>query len=301
MQRFFQLETVIRRAPLGMRFVDIIRDVTVSDTLLVQAWQKGTPGLKQTALASPVAGVYGFRSLPGLARYEAGERPASDWCGPSSDAPPPDDWASSGTLYGWVNAAEGAAKANFIVTVRDLQGRFLPEMLFLCLPRESLLEVPLFSSPARPPLAGFGVIRGQLVRQDGEQVGNPAGWARVTAVIGDRAYEAVADARGIFVIFVPYARFPALQNGGFPQGSEGIAQLVWNVTIQVSYQPTQLIFVPGVEQPDMRSIIEQGRANVFQQAGQALSELNTQLPFGRDLIITTEGQKSLLFIDPALP
>jgi hypothetical protein len=83
MQRFLQLETVIRRAPLGMRFVDIIRDVTVSDSLLVQAWQYGTTGLKQIALTSPVSGVYGFRSLPGLARYEVGERPASDWCGPS--------------------------------------------------------------------------------------------------------------------------------------------------------------------------------------------------------------------------
>ena len=301
MQRFFQLETVIRRAPLGMRFVDIIRDVTVSDALLVQAWQKGVTGSKQTAIASPLSGVYGFRSLPGLARYEVGERPASYWCGPSSDAPQPDDWASSGTLYGWVNAAEGAAKANFVVTVRDLQGRFLPGMLFLCLPRESLLEVPLFSSPARSSLAGFGVIRGQLVWHDSEHVEKPAGWARVTAILGDRMYEAVADARGMFVIFVPYARFPALQNGGFPQGGEYIAQLVWDVTIQVSYQPTQLIFVPGVEQPDMRSIIEQGRANVYQQADQSSSELNTKLPFGRDLVITTEGQKSLLFVDPALP
>lgn len=301
MQRFFLLERVIRRAPLGMRFVDIIRDVTVSDSLLVQAWQKGTNGPKQAALVSPISGVHGFRSLPGLARYEVGERPASDWCAPADNAQPPDDWASSGALYGWVNAAEGAAKANFIVRVQDLQGRFLPEMLFLCLPRESLLEVPLFSSPAREPLAGFGVIRGQLVRHDGAQAGQPAGWARITAILGDHTYEGIADARGMFVVFVPYARFPALQNGGAGPGGEYVARLTWDVTIQVSYQPSQLIFVPGVEPPDMRSIIEQGRAKVYQQAGQASDELSTQLPFGRDLVVTTEGQQSLLFIDPALP
>ncbi|MFL5588088.1 MAG: hypothetical protein ACJ8DI_10585 [Ktedonobacteraceae bacterium] len=301
MQRFFQLERVIRRAPLGMRFVDIIRDVTVSDSLLVQAWQKSTSGPKQTALVSPISGVHGFRSLPDLTSYETGERPASDWCASPGDATPPDDWASSGALNGWVNAAEGATKANFIVTVQDLQGRFLPELLFLCLPREALLEVPLFSSPARTPLAGFGVIRGQLIRNDGAQAGQSAGWARITAILGDHIYEAIADARGIFVVFVPYARFPALQNGGAGPGGEYVAQLTWDVTIQVSYQPTQLISVPGVEQPDMRSIIEQERAKVYQQVDQPLSELKTKLPFGRDLVVTTGGQKSLLFVDPALP
>ena len=310
MQRFFQLETVIRRAPLGMRFVDIIRDVTVNDALLVQAWQKGTIGPKQTALASPLSGVYGFRSLPGLARYEVGERPASYWCGSTIDVPPPDDWASSGMLSSWVNAAEGAARANFIVTVRDLQERFLPGMLFLCLPRESLLEVPLISSPARPPLAGFGVIRGQLVWLDSEHSEKPAGWARVTVILSDHTYEAIADARGMFVVFVPYARFPELQNGGAGPGSEYLDRLTWDVTIQISYQPSQLMFVPQVElpnkelfcgPPDMRSIIEQGRAKVYQKAGQTSDELGVQLPFGRDLVVTTEGQRSLLLIDPALP
>lgn len=307
MQRFKLLETVIRRAPLAMRFVDIVRDVTVNDSLLVQAWQKGVADSvarsRQMALVSPLSGVYGFRSLPGLARFEAGIGEASDWYGPQPDAPAPDDWASSGALYGWANTAEGVAIANFVITVEDLQERFLPEMLFLYLPREHLLEVPLISGPARPPLAGFGVIRGQLARHDSPQMDQPlaAGWATVTAILDGRSYESVADARGIFVIFVPYARFPALQNGGSQQGGDYIARLVWDVTIQVSYQPSQLIFVPSVEQPDMRSIITQGRAGIYQQADHPASEFNAQLPFGKDLVVTTEGQQSLLFVDPALP
>ncbi len=315
MQSFKRLETVIRRAPLAMRFVDIIRDVTVNDSLIVQAWQKDAtggasgqaasrlPSSKQTALVSPLSGVYGFRSLPGLARYENGEGQASDWCGSPADGSSPDDWASSGALYGWANAAENAAKANFIITVDDTHGRFLPVMLFLCLPREHLLEVPLISSPARSPLAGFGVIRGQLAKHDSPQLDQPlpAGWATVTALLGNRVYESVADARGIFVIFVPYARFPALQNGASQQGGDYIAQLTWDVTIQVNYQPSQLTFVSGVEQPDMRSIISQGTAGVYQQADHPASELYAQLPFGRDLVVTTEGQKSVLFVEPALP
>src|SRR5215469_11397457 len=169
-------------------------------------------------------------------------------------------------------------------------------MLFLYLPREHLLEVPLMSSPARPPLVGFGVIRGQLARHDSTQMDQPlpAAWATITATLDGRNYESVADARGIFVIFVPYARFPALQNSGSPQGGDYMAQLVWDVTIQVSYQPSQLIFVPGVEQPDMRSIITQGGAGVYQQADHPASEFNAQLPFGKDLVVTTEGQQSLL-------
>lgn len=307
MQRFKQLETVVRRAPLALRFVDIIRDVTVNDSLLVQAWQKGAAGSvarsKQTALASPLSGVYGFRSLPGLAGFETGAGKASDWFGPQPDALPPDDWASSGAFYGWADAAENVAKANFVITVEDRQGRFLPGMLFLFLPRQHLLEVPLMSSPARPPLVGFGVIRGQIARHDSPQMDRPlaAGWATITAILDGRNYESVADARGIFVLFVPYARFPALQNGGSQQGGDYITQLVWGVTIQISYQPSQLIFVPGVEQPDMRSIITQGRAGVYQQAGNSASEFHAQLPFGRELVVTTEGQQSLLFVDPALP
>src|SRR5712691_4793341 len=119
MLRYFKLETVTRRAPLGIRFVDIVREVGVNDSLVVQTWQKGTVGPKQTALASPLSGVYGFRTLPGLGRFEVGERPASDWCGSAPDTLSPDDLRVSGAVYSWVNADENAAKANFIVSVED--------------------------------------------------------------------------------------------------------------------------------------------------------------------------------------
>ena len=91
MQRFFQLERVIRRAPLGMRFVDIIRDVTVSDSLLVQAWQKSTSGPKQTALVSPISGVHGFRSQCGHGIQSP--------CGSENRCGQPENRATS--LAGW--------------------------------------------------------------------------------------------------------------------------------------------------------------------------------------------------------
>jgi hypothetical protein len=296
MLSFLKLETVTRRAPLGIRFVDIVREVGISDSLVVQAWQKGTSGPKLTALASPLSGVYGFRTLPGLGDFEVGRRPASDWCGPAPDTSPPSDIRASGAIYGWVTADEYEAKANFIVTVEDRLGRFLPQSLSMCLPKEKLIEVPLFSSPARPVLPGLGIIRGELATP----AGIPAGWGLVTAILGDRNYVTEADARGMFVIFVPYARFPVLQNGGFPQGNVLIDQLAWDVTIQVAYEPSKQLFIAGVAAPDSLSILQQGSATVYGQVGTPLVELQTKIYFGQELVVRT-GDLSQLLIDPALP
>jgi hypothetical protein len=186
-----------------------------------------------------------------------------------------------------------------VITVEDLQERFLPQLLLLCLPREQLLEVPLFSSPAREPLIGWGAIRGQLVMFDGTQIGAGASWAVITAQISGRSYVTVADARGIFLIFVPYARFPAPQPGAALQGTAPVEQISWDVTIQVAYQSTKQVFLLGVVPADIQSIIEQSPAKIYQTLGQAVDVLHAQLPFGRDLLLTTTGQPSRLLIDSA--
>jgi hypothetical protein len=301
MQHFFKLEAVTRRAPLGLRFLDMVRAVSVNDALVVTAWQLGTSGPKWTAIPSPLSGVYGFRALPGLERFEVGERPASDWCGSPPDASPPDDLTSSGVLRDWLSADENVPKANFIVTVEDRMNRYQPQLLLMCLPKERLIEVPLFSSPARQPPAGLGVVHGELITHPGSQPTKPASWALVTAILDGHSYVAVADARGMFVLFVPYASaLPPLVDGQFPHGSSAIDQLTWSITIQVSFQPSKQRFVPGVEPPDILSIMEQGSAHVSAQVGELLPELTTVIRFGKDLVVATEGQ-SELFIDPTLP
>lgn len=301
MQHFFELEAVTRRAPLGLRFIDMVRAVSVNDALVVTTWQIGTSGPKQTAITSPLSGVYGFRTLPGLRRFEVGERPASDWCGSPPDASPPDDLTSSGVLRDWLSADENASKANFIVTVEDRMDRFQPQLLLMCLPKEHLIEVPLFSSPSRQAPAGLGVVYGELVTHPGPLPTQPASWSLVTATLDGHTYVAVADARGMFVLFVPYASaLPPLVDGQFPHGSSTIDQLSWSITIQVSYQPSKQRFVPGVEPPDILSIMEQGSTNVYAQVSAPLPELATVIRFGRDLRVATEGQAEL-YVDPALP
>jgi hypothetical protein len=301
-QRFFKLETVIRRAPLGMRFLDLVRGVSVTDGLVVSAWRIGTSGPRQIAFTSPLSGVYGFRTLPGFRPFEVGERPASDWCASPPDVgePTADELTSLDTLQGLLRAEESPPTgANFIVYVEDRQGRFLPQVMLMCLPKERLVEVPLFSSPARLAPAGLGVVRGELAIQ-GSQPLKPASWALVAASLDSHTYVGVADARGMFILFVPYASALPPLEGSPPHGSGNIDQLTWPLTISVFYQPSRQQFVPDLDPPDILSILEQGRATVYDRVGVAGPNLVRSIRFGADLVVATVGQ-SQLFVDPAPP
>jgi hypothetical protein len=306
MQRFVLLEKVTRRAPLGLRFLDLAREVSVTDGLVVTAWQTGTNNPKYIAMRSPLSGIYGFRSLPGLRQFEVAERPASDWCGPSSPPasppalPTPEELTNLNTLQALLSSEENTAKSNFVIYVNDQMERFLPQLLLMCLPKEELIEVPLFSSPARPALVGFGAVRGEVAEQ-GTQPPRPASWALVTVSPDDgvTTYVAVADARGMFTLYTPYASaLPPLQ-GSPPHGSGTIDQLSWQLTIQVFYQPSTQVFIAGIDPPDTLSILEQGRANVYDQSNTPGSSLLRSISFGGDVVVATSGHSQLL-VDPAL-
>src|SRR3954447_20197525 len=86
---FVQLESVVRRTPLGLRFLDLARGLGVTEGLSVTAYPAGEPGLRGAALRSPMSGVYGFRALPGLRRYEQDLAPATDWCPTPTDGGTP--------------------------------------------------------------------------------------------------------------------------------------------------------------------------------------------------------------------
>jgi hypothetical protein len=299
---FLQLETLIRRAPLGLRFLDLARGLPVSDGLSVAAWPIGAPSLRRWATASPLSGIYGFRGLPGLRRYEDGEAPASDWC-PSPAAggtPSPDELVELSQLKALVTANADGSTANFAVTVEDRLGRFLPQLLLMCLPKEQLVEVPLFSAPARPPLPGAGLVRGELWDRPADA---PARWALVTvSPDANTSYVTVADGRGMFALFVPYASaLPALSNG---QGSAALDQLTWPLSIQVLYQPSKQRRLADVSHPDappdVRSILEQAAATMRDGAAAdaPVATISRPISFGADLIVKTGGQSRLL-VEPA--
>lgn len=278
-----RLESIVRRAPLGLRFLDLTRGMPVTDGIEVRAWPVAGTGPGFPAVRSPLSGIYGFRSLPGFRLFETGERPASDWCDPAAGSPP------------------GDTAPNFVVSVEDRHQRFLPQALRLCLPRERLMEVPLFSAPARAPLPGLAVLRGELWDRTNAR---PAGWAMVTASTDEAAtYVGLADARGMVTLFVPYASaLPPLQ-GSPPHGSGDVDQLTWPLVIQVFYQPAQQQAVPGLDWPETRSVLEQDRAEVYDTAMVHGPSITRSLRFGQDLVIATEGlgppHPSRLLVDPA--
>jgi hypothetical protein len=312
MAQFVALETVTWRGPLGIRFLDLARGVPVSDGLEVRTWQldgarvPSGAGPGQIAQQSPLSGIYGFRALPGLRLFETGERPSSDWCAspPLTSPPTADELLDLGTLRTLAQTDAGGPGANFVVTVADRFGRFLPQLLLLCLPKDRLIEVPLFSSPARPAPSGLGAVRGEVWDAG---AGSPAGWALVTASAdGVVTYATVADARGMFVLFLPYASaLPALQ-GSPPHGSGAIDQLTWLLTIQVYYEPGNQRSLDGIPPsgapaglpPDTRSLLQQGAAAVFDQPGVSGPSVARLIRFGDDLVVSTIGGPRLL-VNPA--
>jgi hypothetical protein len=292
-------ERVIRRAPLGLRFLDLARGTPVTHALSVTARPVGATRPVVLAERSPLSGIFGFRALPGLRAYEVGERPATDWCGSPPDVGPTplDALAEPDTLRELVGAGAPVSPVNFAVRVVDRLGRFLGLSLALCLPRERLLEAPLFSAPSRPVLPGQGVVRGQIVRRAG---GGPASWAFVTAGTEDGTYAAVADARGMFVLFVPYASALPPLLGSPPHGTGPIDQLTWPLIVQVFYEPAVQRPVPGLgaeDPPDIRSIFEQRLAIVFDTVVASGPSVVRPIRLGEELVVATEGDARLL-VDP---
>ena len=311
--QFTRLETTLLRAPLGLRFVDLARNLAVTDELSVVAWALGGTGPVyqadvHAAARSPLSGAYGFRSLPGLRAYETGERPATDWCAPGGSppgSPPTGIWPGSGLDV----FDPFGASANFAVMLEDRSGRFLPELLLLCLPQERLLEVPLFSGPARPTPSGQAVLRGQVWDR---LAAAPAAWALVTAQTpppnGNPApvYTGLADEQGRFSLFMPYASPLPPPTGSPPHGVLDIDALTWPLTIEVLYEPAIQQHVQGPDgaqpPPDLRSIIYQRPADVYDRTGVFASTLTRALRFGQELIVATQDlaplEQGRLLVDP---
>ena len=188
---------------------------------------------------------------------------------------------------------------NFVVKVEDRSARFLPQVLLLCLPKERLLEVPLFSAPTRQEPAGMGVVRGQVWDRAADRA---ASWALITVSPGDATtYVAVADAHGVFALFLPYASALPPLVGSPPRGSARLDQLQWTLTIQVFYEPARQRRVAGLDPadpPDTRSILEQAGAAVYDAPGPPGPQLTRPLSLGRDVVVHTVGHSELL-VDPA--
>jgi hypothetical protein len=259
------LERTTFRAPLGLRFLDAVTRTAVVDGLSVEAWPVGDRGASRSAVRSPLSGLYGFTTLPGLRDYEVGRRPATDWC----PNPPP----------------EPIGEGNFVVRAVDGLNRFLPMTLLACLPRESVAEVALFSAPSRPAPAGLATVQGEVWDETNDR---PAAWATVEVSTAATSAIALCDQRGMFLALLPYAdALPPIAPGPGPA-----TPLSWSVTIRVHYQPAGQFRVDDGPQnpPDVRSLLAQAPATP--------AAITRELRFGHPLVVATEGRPRLL-VQPA--
>jgi len=273
---FTPLEAVVKHAPLGLRFTDLAYGVNVTDGLNVTArpFDKPLPVLR--AAHSPVSGVYGFYSLPGFRRYEDDELPVENWC--VAGSPP-----------------------NWIISVEDRLGRFLPQVMPMCLPKQNLFAVPLYSSPARTAMAGYATVRGELWDK---AVNKAASWAVVKAFQPDLPidkrieYAGVADGRGMFVLFLPYPK---------PVGGIALNQQAWPLDFEVFYEPKVYRWSGQTEPepaggetidnaktripPDSNVLLRQSMGSIYDIAAGAGATLASDLHYRKDLALKTRDQE----------
>lgn len=293
------IETIHRFAPLGIDFWDILSEAPITDGLVATARVVDSRGPHIPSRRTP-AGVHAFMGIPGLRDVEF-PKP-----GTSNDFDLP-----------------SGIQVLVDVTVEDLLGRFVSTVVQLSAPKRGLARwsdaiagcptlawsipedspVFLLTAPTREIPSTFATVRAQLVER---ATGSPAAHAVMRAQIAGRLFWGVADHTGAVALPFPYPAFaggPAgSMAGSIPAGSHGVPtdSQHWPITIDVRWEPTVLEFPIESEIPRFHSVVCQGSADIWLDAANAggQNELVTELRYGRELILQTEGSDhSELLID----
>ena len=184
------VDRVVRTAPLGVQFRDVLDRRVVSDGLRVDLLDAQNPDRPLRLNASP-SGVFVAHALPGMNRF--GEED--------------------------VTSPVIAVEKRFSLLVRDPLGRYVEASVALALPSDGLFEpacmqgsppdglphVPLYSAPTRPLPAALAVVRADLRLASDEA--RPASWARLELWLAAvRLATGVADANGAVLLLVSAAR-----------------------------------------------------------------------------------------------
>jgi hypothetical protein len=248
------LERHSYRAPLALECVDGVTGAVISDGLTATVWRRDDPDTQVTARRSPLSGLLGVKSLPGMWRQTHALGPA-------------------GVPISWPAAPPTPVSALVI----DTRGRYLPTSIAVDVPVTEPFQVKLFSQPARPAASSCATVQGE-VRKDGS--GEALGWAYVTVVSGGDTYHAVADQLGRFVLQMPWPDALSV-----PTGS-GLASLTWQLTVGVQTQPSGLVRSPGLgsdDPPELASITGQQAAQLIDGGPQ--SSIQATLTYQSPLVL----------------
>ena len=285
------LESLNTFTPLGIRFWDPVVDEQIDEALHVRAWpeQAQRPIVHARRTRSS---VYAFSRMPGMRALEFG---------------PP----RAGTPNRAGEAQSPPAAGSFVIEVSDRSRRYvnvgfrvdlpLPYRGVFLLngslspPQVSPKGFHLYSAPTRTLPPATTVIRGEL---EDQWTGGAASNAviRITAEDGSIWY-ALADERGRFAAILPY---PTLIDGlgaSPPTGGRTLSSHTWQLLIEILYEPTHVDDLPGTELKDYPSVLTQSTANVWsrlpEHGGSPRPDLTTQIRFGEELTLRTDGLAAL--------
>lgn len=278
------LERISCKTLLGIRFWDAALDTQVNDGLEVSLYPVENPRKKIQAFRT-ASHIYAFASIPGMITRETQATSA---------------------------IASPEPTRSFVVTVQDTQQRFSPAafLIDLPLPYSGIFLVDdqpsspaltprgfnLYSSALRNAAPQFTFLRGDLIDRNS---GTAAAYA-VVRVENEEGFSwyGIADANGKFAVMLPYPLLH-IAFGSSPPTSDGIrlAERTWRVTVTVLYEPLNLAALAGSEIPDYASVLSQGQAFLYSESPESnvgeISELQTELVYGRDVVIATAGFSEL--------
>lgn len=279
------MERVKRRTLLGIRFWDPALDAQIADGLRVTLAPVENTGRTITAYRTR-SGIFAFDNIPSMHDLETA------WDDDSIGSPPP--------------------TRSYVLDIEDPGGRFsgVAQMVNLPLPYRGLFLIDtdpgspddstkgfsLYSSITRTPPSQYVCVRGDLVDTHS---GLPAADAllRVRTDEGSSWY-GLSDREGRFSVLMPYP-YLHVAYGSSPPVSDGLRlfQRTWNITLSVQYSPSTLEPVPGSDKPSYFSILDQGQALIHPQfpvsPAEGVDELITQLNYGRELVVSTDGVSEL--------
>lgn len=283
------VERLARRTLLGIRFWDPALDAQIKDGLKVTLAPVDNTGKTIEAYRTR-GGIYAFDNIPGMRELETGL----------------DDRGIGSPLQ----------TRSYVLNVDDGSGRFsgVAQVVSLPLPYPGLFLVDsdigspgeitkgfnLYSSITRTPPSQYVCVRGELIDADN---GLPAADALVSVRADDgSSWYSLSDREGKFSVMMPYP-YLHVAFGSSPPVNDGMRlfQRTWNLALSVLYSPSALEPVPGSDKQSYFSVLNQSQALIYQHtpgsAAGEIEELTTQLSYGRDLVVSTDGF-SELYVSP---
>jgi hypothetical protein len=277
------IETLVVRTPLALRFWDEALDTPMREGLDSRLRAPGGQGRDSQAVLSPAAYAV-FGGLP--------------------------------DLVGWERGGEAAPEPGieYVLTVADRRGRYLPAATRLRLPVRAQDDGPylsslkpdyndgdpfaffLFSAPARPTPQGLAAIRARLWDEPADA---PAAHALVEVRHGDGepadaggpTWAGLADGAGYLTLIFPAPSVVVPRANGDGDGAprpQALAEQDWPVTLTVQYGGNGLAPLAGGSVPDIADIAAQPAARFRPVVGEAPVEaLSVTVMLDRGAVLRT--------------